>query len=150
MWKSALSIFITILLSNITSADVVRRGSVPELYWGMWVASKSDQPVIQLSAKRYANSEAACSVNWVSETPGAGGSIYAAYLQCVRCEKTAGRFSSNLIIWPKGSNQIAIGPEFARLEIFRRCPAPNQTPIATCEGKTGLHYQLCASPKSPD
>lgn len=141
----AFSIWLTILLASHALADVVRHGTVPELYWGTWAAPGSDQSVIQLSARSYVSSEANCSVNWVSETAGVGGAIYSAYLQCVRCDKTAGRFSSNLIIWPKGANRIAIGSEFVHLEIVRRCPVPNQTPLATCESRTGLHYQLCSS-----
>ena len=132
MCKTALSILFASVMSNGAMADVVRHGSFPEFYWGMWVATGSDRSVIELSAKTYVSSEANCSVNSVSQTAGVSSSIYSAHLQCVSRAETAGqRFAANLIIWPKGDDQIAVGPDFMHLSIFRRCVATHPMPIGS-------------------
>ena len=124
MCKTALPLLLSVLLSSAAVADVVRHDSVPDSFWGTWNTTDGDRFVIELSAKSYANSEANCAVNWVSETPGASGPIYSARLQCSRRpEGTGGRFALNIIIWPKSSDEIAVGPDFMRLKIFRRCRA---------------------------
>src|SRR5215207_5119190 len=62
-----------------------------------------------------------CVVEWVSKVPGARGSIYSVRLRCCDPAGNAGkRISSNLIIWPKDTKEIAVGPEFSSLVSFRR------------------------------
>jgi hypothetical protein len=122
MYKIALPTLLAILMSNVAIADVVRHDTVPDSYWGTWMTTGSDLFAIKLFAKTYANREASCAVNWVSETAGASGPIYSAHLQCSRRSERAGeRFPLNLIIWPKSADEIAVGPRFMSLKIFRRC-----------------------------
>src|SRR5271166_1409364 len=129
MCKTALPLFLSILMSSVAVADVVRHDSVPDSFWGTWNTTDADRFVIELSAKSYANNEANCAVNWVSETSGATGPIYSPHLQCSRRpEGAGGRFPLNIIIWPKGSDEIAVGPDFMRLKIFRRCRATTPPP----------------------
>ena len=109
------------------TADVVRHDSIPEPYRGTWAGTagaESEKSVIVLSARRYVSREVSCSVEWVSQTPGARGSIYSAHLQCVDPAEKAGKKTvSNLIIRPDSTNQIAVGREFMSLKVFRRCSA---------------------------
>jgi hypothetical protein len=129
MYKTALPTLLAILMSNVASADVVRRNSVPDSYWGTWVTTGSILVTTTLSAKTYADTQESCAVIWVSETAGANGPIYSAHLQCShRPERTGERFPLNLIIWPKSADQIAGGPSFMSLKIFRRCRATHSPP----------------------
>ena len=110
---------LSMLMSDVASADVVRHSSIPERYWGTWVGA--EESVIVLSANSYVSREANCSVKWVSQTAGARGSIYSAHLHCFspagRAETTV---TSDLIIWPENIDQIAVGPDFKSLRAFRR------------------------------
>ena len=129
MCKTALPILLAIIISNVAMADVVRHDSIPESYWGAWTGTASDRFAVELSAKTYANNEASCVVNWVSETAGASGPIYSAHLQCSRrSERPEVPFASNLIIWPRSSDEIAVGPDFMRLKVFRRCRVTDPPP----------------------
>ena len=119
----------TILVSRVATADVVRHGSIPESYAGTWIASAGtelDKSVIVLSARTYVGPEANCSVDMVSQTAGARGSIYSAHLQCFS-EGGGNETAANLIIWPEDINRIAVGPEFTSLGIFDRCSATCRT-----------------------
>jgi len=135
-YKIALPTLLAILTSNVAIADVVRHDSVPDSYWGTWMTTGSDLFAIKLSAKTYANNEASCAVNWVSETAGANGAIYSAHLQCSRRSGRAGeRFPLNLIIWPKSADEIAVGPSFTSLKIFRRCRATRPPPTGIARSR---------------
>ena len=125
MRKIALLAAFALVASDVATADVVRHGSIPEAYRGTWMAGAGS--VIVLSAKTYVSREARCSVNWVSQTAGARGSIFSAQLQCFNPGDGAGKkTASNLVIWPDGINQIAAGPDFTNLTIFHRCSATRQ------------------------
>lgn len=130
MRKVALLAVLALVASEIATADVVRHGSIPEAYRGTWSAgAEPEKSVIVLSAKAYASRDARCGVDWVSQTAGARGSIYSAHLQCFNPVDGAGKTTaSNLVIWPDGINQIAAGPDFTKLTIFRRCSATRQLP----------------------
>ena len=131
MCKTALSILLAIIMPKVAIADVVRHDSVPQSYWGAWTATGSDRFVFDLSAKTYANNEASCAVNCVSKTAGASGPIYSAHLQCSRRSERVGvPFASNLIIWPRSSDEIAVGPDFMRLKVFRRCRVTDPPGVA--------------------
>jgi hypothetical protein len=127
------------LVSPVATADVVRHGSIPESYAGTWIASAGtelDKSVIVLSAKTYVGPEANCSVDWVSQTAGAHGSIYSAHLQCFNpSERGGNKTATNLIIWPENINRIAVGHEFMSLRIFDRCSA-------TCETQPALSARV--------
>jgi hypothetical protein len=134
MFKTTLPTLFAIFISNVAMADVVRRNSLPDSYWGAWMTTESDQ--IDLSAKTYADNEANCAVNWVSETPGASGPIYSAHMQCSRRSDPAGKiFPLDLIIWPKSSDEIDVGPGFMRLKIFRRCRATRTPPTGVARSR---------------
>ena len=120
MRRSVLLTIAAICLSTVASADVVRRQSVPTAYRGRWLAA--DGSVIELTKRTYLTREENCGVEWVSKVPGARGSIYSVRLRCGDPAGNAGkRISSNLIIWPKDTKEIAVGPEFSSLVSFRRC-----------------------------
>lgn len=127
--NAALLTLFASLISDVAMADIVRHDAIPEAYWGKWVGSERDRSVIELSAKNYVSDEANCTVDWVSETAGAHGTIYAAHLHCFGPAQTTGeRFVSNLIIWPQDDVRIAVGPNFMRLKMFRRCSVTRPTP----------------------
>jgi hypothetical protein len=129
MCKTALLAILVILLSNVAIADVVRRDSIPAAYWGVWTTTGPNLSVVQLTAKTYTDGEASCAVKWVSELPSATGPIYSAYLQCSsRSAPTRGQIPVNLIIWPKGSDEIAVGPSFTLLKVFHPCRATTPPP----------------------
>jgi hypothetical protein len=132
MHKAALLAVLAVFMSQVAVADVVRQGSIPEAYRGRWVAgaeTESQKSVIVLSAKSYVGPETNCSVDWVSQTAGGRGSIYAAHLQCFHPAEGAGsKAMANLIIWPTDVDHIAVGPEFTNLTVFRRCSATCDTP----------------------
>src|SRR5262245_31149467 len=117
MRQIALLTVISMVMSDVATADVVRRGSIPERYRGTWVGA--EESVIVLSASSYVSREANCSVKWVSQTAGARSSIYSARLHCFSPSGRAGtRVTSYLIIWPENIDQIAVGPAFKSLRVF--------------------------------
>ncbi|MGC2409372.1 MAG: hypothetical protein WA441_05110 [Methyloceanibacter sp.] len=78
---------VALLVSHTATADVKRYKSIPESLWGSWAPSaeacnKAEKSIIALAAKSYVSSEASCTIDWVSETPGTRGAIYSAHLQC--------------------------------------------------------------------
>jgi hypothetical protein len=137
MFKTTFPALLAVLLiSSVATADVVRRSSLPDSYSGDWTTTESNQTVIDLSAKSYADNEAKCVVNWVSETPGASGPIYAAHMQCSRRSDPTGKmFPLNLIIWPKSSDEIAVGPGFTSLKSFHRCRATRSPPTGVARSR---------------
>lgn len=77
---------------------------------------------INLSATAYQGARANCSVDWVSQTAGRRGSIYAAHMQCRDPHARANvKTLTNLIVWPVDGDHIKVGPDFENLQIFRRC-----------------------------
>jgi len=119
MSRIAFLTVLSMLMSDVATADVVRHNSIPEPYWGTWVGA--EESVIVLSANSYVSREANCSVIWESQTAGARGSICSAHLHCFSPAGRAGtRVTSDLIIWPENIDQIAVGPNFKNLRVFRR------------------------------
>jgi hypothetical protein len=136
MFKTSFPILLAIVISNVALADVVRRGSLPDSSWGVWTTTDPNHVVVDLSAKTYDDSEENCAVNWVSETPGAGGPIYSAYLQCSRRADRGGKsFTLDLVIWPKSSDEIAIGPGFTSLKIFHPCRETSIPPTGVARSR---------------
>jgi hypothetical protein len=134
--RIALPSLLVILASNVAIADVVRRDSIPAPLWGAWTTTGSDLSVVELSAKTYTDNEARCAVKWVSEIPGATGPIYSAYLQCSsRSAPTGGQFPFNLIIWPRSSDEIALGPSFRLLKVFHPCRATTPPPTGVARSR---------------
>jgi len=89
MHQIALLTMLSMLMSDVATADVVRHSSIPEPYWGTCVGA--EESVIVLSANSYVSREATCNVKWVSQTAGARGSIYSAHLHCFSAEERAGQ-----------------------------------------------------------
>lgn len=119
MRQTLLLTLISMLISDVATADVVRHGSIPERYWGTWVGS--EESVIVLSANSYVSQHENCSVKWVSQTAGARGSIYSAHLHCFSpAGRAETRVTSDLIIVPENIDQIAVGPDFKNLRLFHR------------------------------
>lgn len=159
MSKTALLILLAIVAPNVAVADVVRHDVIPEPYRVAWAATGSDRFVFELSANTYANGDASCAVNWVSETAGADAPIYVAQLRCSGHSQRAGApFASNLIIWPKSSDEIASGPDFLRLRVFCHCRVMADAPAAhSCTGHnvtgivgnpfalSGIRKRICAT-----
>jgi hypothetical protein len=144
MRKAVLLTLFGLVAADVAHADVVRHSFIPQAYRGTWVAgagTTSDKSVIVLSATTYVSGGTRCSVKWVSQTAGARGSIYAAHLQCLDPAGTAGKTAlSDLIVWPDGIDQIAVGAEFMSLMIFHRCPAtrpPSRDRLASAD--SSLH-----------
>jgi len=149
MRQIALLTVLSMLMSDVATADVVRHSSIPEGYWGSWVGA--EESVIVLSANSYVSREANCSVKWVSQTAGARGSIYSAYLHCFGLAGRAGtRVTSDLIIWPGNIDQIAVGPDFKNLRVFRRLlhNAPGETGISHTSGGTSVLMSPERAPES--
>jgi hypothetical protein len=136
MFKAASPTLLAIFISNVAMADVVRHNSLPGSYWGDWTTTGPNETVVDLSAKTYADSEENCAVNWVSETPGASGPIYSAHMQCYRRSDRAGKsFTLDLVIWPKSSDEIAVGPGFMSLKVFHRCRATHPPPTGVARSR---------------
>jgi hypothetical protein len=136
LFKTTFPTLLAMFISNVAIADVVRHGSLLDSYGGAWMTTGPEQIVIDLSAKTYADKEENCAVNWVSETPGASGPIYSAHLQCSRRSDQGGKsFQLDLIVWPKSSDEIAVGPGFMRLKIFHRCRATRPPPTGVARSR---------------
>jgi hypothetical protein len=77
-------VLVSAILPSVSLADSVRHLSVPERFWGTWGPEadlcRNDKAIFVVSAKGYVTSQANCTVQWVTETAGAGGSVFSA--QC--------------------------------------------------------------------
>jgi len=130
-WKiirqSSIAMVVSLLVPTVATADVVRHGSLPKAYWGTWLGTAepaTESSVIVLSAKSYVSGKANCSVDWVSQTAGARGSIYSAHLQCTGlATKENEKAAENLIIRPNSIDRIDVGSKYANLKPYRRCSA---------------------------
>jgi hypothetical protein len=124
---SSLLAIVAMVVSQTAAAGVVRHSAIPESFWGTWspigeACDKADKS-IAMSAMSYVSAEATCTVDWVSETPGARGPIYSAHLQCSTTAERVRDTASNVILWPKDADQISVGADFSNLKDYRRCPA---------------------------
>jgi len=70
-------VLVSAILPSVSLADSVRHLSVPERFWGTWAPEadlcRNDKAIFVVSAKGYVTSQANCTVQWVTETAGAGG-----------------------------------------------------------------------------
>ena len=116
-----------LLIGQTATADVVRHAAIPASLWGTWALNLDDcnnaDNVIVLSAKGRDSSEVKCTVDWVSETPGARGSIFSARLYCRRTANGSDNTIANVILVPTDANQVSVGPDFNSLKSYQRCPA---------------------------
>ena len=117
---------LALLIGQTATADVVRRAIIPASLWGTWALNLDDcnnaDNVIVLSAKGRDSSEVKCTVDWVSETPGARGSIFSAHLHCRRTANGSDNTIDNVIFVPTDANQASVGPDFSSLKSYQRCP----------------------------
>jgi hypothetical protein len=92
-----------LLIGQTATADVVRHATIPASLWGTWGFNLDDcnnaDKIIVLSAKGRDSSEVKCTVDWVSETPGAR------------------------VLMPTDASQVSVGPDFGSLKSYQRCPA---------------------------
>jgi hypothetical protein len=121
-----LAIAAAAFVSNTTVAKVKRIEFIPESLRGAWAPSaegcdKAAKAVITVSATTYTNSQANCSVIWVSETPAARGPLYSAHLQCSKLEDKGPKTASDIMFYPKDEKQISIGSRFSDLKDYQRC-----------------------------
>jgi len=112
---------------HVALGHVVRHANIEESFWGRWASSeeacsKAGETVIEMAAKSYVGPKASCSVDWVSETPGRTGPIYAAHLQCSRGANDAKPAISNIVFFLKGTDQLSLGATFSTVAVYRRCP----------------------------
>jgi hypothetical protein len=121
-----------LLIGQTATADVVRHAAIPASLWGTWALNLDDcnnaDNVMVLSAKGRDSSEVKCTVDWVSETPGARGSIFSARLHCRRTANGSDNTIANVILVPTDANQVSVGPDFSSLKSYQRCAA-NTPPI---------------------
>jgi len=113
------------IASTAALADIKRHASIPDAFWGSWAASADncgagDKSLIVVAAKAITNAESKCTVDWVSETPGATGPTYSVR---VRCTDSSAKAPSvrNLIIRPVDANQISAGADFDSLKTYTKC-----------------------------
>jgi hypothetical protein len=128
MRATGLLAIVVLFVSHTATADVKRQKSIPESIWGSWAPSvedcnKAEKSIITLAAKSYVSSEASCTIDWVSETPGTRGAIYSAHLQCSGAAEGPQKTVLDLVLWPKDVNEISVGADFSSLKTYLRCPA---------------------------
>ena len=127
MIRTGILALCAVLAPQVAVSYGVRLSAIPEAYWGTWVPAAemcqdAERSAIVLSAKAYVTSPVRCAVEYVAETA-TKGPIYSARLQC---SSTAGwtlKKGANIIIRPRDTNQISIGPAFDSLKPYRRCSA---------------------------
>ena len=115
------------LVSSASLADSARHLSVPERFWGTWAPSAElctdDKSTFVVSAKGYVTSQSSCTVQWVTETAGAGGPIYSAHMRCSSLAAPEQITEVNRLIVPSDRGELSAGPDFNELKSYRRCPS---------------------------
>jgi hypothetical protein len=118
---------VCVLLPGVAAADSVRHLSVPERFWGTWAPStdlcRDDKSVFVVSAKGCVTSQANCTIQWVTETPGGDGPIYSAHMRCSNPAAPEQTTEVNRIIMPNDRGELSAGPDFSQLKFYRRCPS---------------------------
>ena len=132
MRMTGICVLCAALVLEVAASYGVRLSAIPEAYWGTWVPAAemcqdADKSAIVFSAKAYVTSTVKCSVEYVAETPSPKGPIYSARLQCSNTAGRAPRKVANLIIRPRDTNQISIGPAFNSLKPYQRCSASGES-----------------------
>jgi hypothetical protein len=120
-------VLLSALLPSGSLADSVRHLSVPERFWGTWAPDVDlcgdHKAIFVVSAKGYVTSQASCTVQWVTETAGAGGSIYSAHMRCSNPDAPDQITEMNRVIVPNDRGELSAGADFGQLKSYRRCPA---------------------------
>jgi hypothetical protein len=120
-------VFLSALLPSVALADSVRHQSVPERFWGTWAPDTDlcgdHKAIFVVSAKGYVSSQASCTVQWVTETAGGGGSIYSAHMRCSNPDTPDEITEVNRLIVANERGELSAGPDFSQLKTYRRCPA---------------------------
>ncbi len=120
-------VLVSALLPSMSLADSVRHLSVPERFWGTWAPDadlcRDHKAIFVVSAKGYVTSQASCTVQWVTEMAGAGGSIYSAHMRCSNPDAPDEITEVNRVIVPNDRGELSAGPDFGQLKSYRRCPA---------------------------
>jgi len=126
--RSALPlVLLAAFASQASDAREIRRDALPEAFWGTWATSTdackdAEKSSIVLSGKSYAGPAGSCDIDFVMETPGAGGAVYSARMHCPGPQPQT-RKIANLIIRPGDNGQISLGSTFETLATHSRCPA---------------------------
>ena len=143
----------------LAAAETVRRGGIPEPYWGTWApdANGCKEPAQRPSGEGYIGPERTCKVVSVSETPSQTGPNYSARVEC------SPRGVTNLIIQPKGKDAVLSGHDLQSLESYQRCATnaaavtepgqkspklskpspPAQQPAQTMEARIAEWFRTC-------
>jgi hypothetical protein len=120
-------VLVSAILPSVSLADSVRHLSVPERFWGTWAPEadlcRNDKTIFVVSAKGYVTSQANCTVQWVTETAGAGGSVFSAHMRCSNPGAPDEITEVNRVIVPNDRGELSAGPDFSQLKSYRRCPA---------------------------
>jgi hypothetical protein len=120
--------FASALVSSAALADSVRHLTVPERFWGTWAPSadlcRDSKSTFVVSAKGYVTSQANCTIQWVTETAGADGSIYSAHMRCSSLAEPKETTEVNRIIVSNDLGKLSAGPDFKDLKRYQLCP-PN-------------------------
>jgi hypothetical protein len=128
MRLTPLAAFIPVVIApHAAMADIKRHQVVPEAFRGAWVAAgqsctKSDQPLLSITASAYTRADARCTVDWVGETAGRAGAIYSAHMRCSTGEQPQPSVA-NLILISEENGMVSLGPDFKSLQSYQRCSA---------------------------
>ena len=105
-----------LLVAQTATADVVCHATISDS-WGLNLDDcNNTDKLIVLSAKGRDSSEVICTVDWVSQIPGARGSIFSAHLHCRRTANGSDNTIANVILVPTDANQVSVGPDFNSLK----------------------------------
>jgi hypothetical protein len=123
--RAAFLAIIAAFVSPPAMSYVVRHAAVPAPLQGTWAATDEDcknaDKAIIISDKTYIDPDKSCGVLWVSETAAARGSIYSAHMQCSSSAAGSKKSIDNLVISPKDTNHLSMGPDFSKLRVVQRC-----------------------------
>jgi hypothetical protein len=124
--RSACLVAVVAALASPAAVADVRHPTIPEALWGSWApgaddCKKGSKSLVVVAGKTYASSDGECTVAWVSETAGTQGSIYSARLACPTADGKR-KSASDVLLVPKGTDQLSIGTHFRKLADYRRCP----------------------------
>ena len=107
-------------------SGLVRHPEAPTALQGIWTpfgeaCDTSNQSRFSVSPKVYATSQFECHIDWVTETAGAEGPAYAAHLRCSNGKEPTQSKPSNILMVPKGKQEMLAGAGFGSLKNYQRC-----------------------------
>ena len=135
MFKTNFPILLAIFISNVAFADVVRHRSLPDSFGAF--GQQRIQTTLPLTFRQdLRRQRRELRREFGQRNAGSGRTdIFRPFAMLSPFRSGRKEFQVNLVIWPKKSDEIAVGPGFTSLKIFHRCRDTRPPPTGVARSR---------------